>query len=63
MLTLIEMFKIVKENQSYILEQDLKDGAPLGYYDAERRFVIRYPDGTVEYHEKACLPNLEHCHA
>jgi hypothetical protein len=23
--------------------------------------VIRYPDGTVEYHESPCSPDPEHC--
>ena len=61
MSSLQELAKIAIENQPYILEQDLKDGAPLCYYDEDRRFVIRYPDGFVEYHDAPCLPNEEHC--
>ena len=59
--SLQELVDIAIENQPYILEQDLKDGGPLCYYDKEGRFVIRYPDGTVEYHERPCLPNPAHC--
>ena len=44
-----------------ILEQDLKHGCPLCYYDDDHRFVIRYPDGTVEYHDEPCLPDPKHC--
>ncbi len=59
--SLQELVDIAIENQPYILEQDLKDGGPLCYYDKEGRFVIRYPDGTVEHHERPCLPNPAHC--
>ena len=59
--SLRELAEIAIENQPYILEQDLRVGCPLCYYDKDRRFVIRYPDGTVEYHERPCSPAPEHC--
>ena len=43
-----ELAEIAMERQPYILGQDLKDGCPLCYCDKEGRFVIRYPDSTVE---------------
>ncbi len=59
--SLRELAEIAIENQSYILEQELKDDCPLCYYGKDGRFVIRYPDGTVEYHESPCSPDSEHC--
>lgn len=60
-LSLQELVEIAIENQPYILEQDLKNGGPLCYYDDDGRFVIRYPDGTIEHHDKPCPPKPEHC--
>ena len=59
--SLKELAEIAIENQPYILEQDLKDGGPLCYYGTDGRFVIRYPDGTVEYHKRPCSPDPKHC--
>ena len=59
--SLLKLVETAMENQPYILEQDLKNGGPLCYYDKEGAFVIQYPDGTIEHHDTPCPPNPEHC--
>ena len=48
MLTLEELVKTAIENQPIILEQELKKGVPLNYFDENGQYVLRYSDGHVK---------------
>ena len=48
MLTMEELVMTAIENQPLILEQELKKGVPLNYFDENGQYVLRYPDGHVE---------------
>lgn len=56
MLTMDELVKAAIENQPLILEQELKKGVPLNYFDENGQYVLRYPDGHIEPAELPKLP-------
>lgn len=62
MLTLKELVETAIRNQPLILAEDQRQGAPLCYYE-KGVFIIKYPDGTVEKHDKPCLPKRRAAHA
>ncbi len=57
-----EMVEIAIRNQPLILAEDQRQGAPLCYYE-KGVFIIKYPDGTIEKHDKPCLPKMRKAHA
>ncbi|WP_446424993.1 hypothetical protein [Mailhella sp.] len=63
MLTLKEMVETAIRNQPFILQEDKRKGAPLCYCTKDGRFVIEYPDGTVETYDKPRLPEMRPAHA
>ena len=62
MMTLQEMVETAIRNQPFILQEDMRRGAPLCYFK-DGVFVIKYPDGTIEHYDKPCLPRESVCHA
>lgn len=52
--SLEEKVQCAIENQRIILEQELKKGVPLNYFDQNGQYILEYPDGRKE---PATLPD------
>ncbi len=63
MLNFKEMIETAMRNQSAILREDQRKGAPLCYRAKDGSFIIRYPDGFVEKHRSICMPRVRASHA
>ncbi len=62
MFTFKEMIEAAIRYQPMVLAEDQRQGAPLCYYE-KGVFIIKYPDGTLEKHDKPCLPKMRLAHA